>query len=201
MWHVNGMTSLCVPFVCVLTPHFTCEMYRNKCRMWNVNILHLKCLPHEPACSAGVVMASHFTCEMYINKCHMWNVKSRHTYKWLLYMCDMTFSEAILVIAFKHVQCISVCCSVLQCVAVCCSVLRCVAVCCSRYDSYTSLVYAMWLLHHMRDMHHSYVMQHTATHCNTLQHTATHCSTLQHTATQYPDMHYSHLIFFPMWFL
>jgi len=28
-----------------------------------------------------------------------------------------------------------------------------------------------------------YVLQHTATHCNTLQHTATHCNTLQHTAT------------------
>jgi len=25
-----------------------------------------------------------------------------------------------------------------------------------------------------------YVLQHTATHCNTLQHTATHCNTLQH---------------------
>ena len=28
-----------------------------------------------------------------------------------------------------------------------------------------------------------YILQHTATHCNTLQHTATHCNTLQHTAT------------------
>jgi len=28
-----------------------------------------------------------------------------------------------------------------------------------------------------------YVLQHTATHCNTLQHTATRCNTLQHTAT------------------
>ena len=27
----------------------------------------------------------------------------------------------------------------------------------------------------------SYLMQHTATHCNTLQHAATHCNTLQHT--------------------
>ena len=32
-------------------------------------------------------------------------------------------------------------------------------------------------------MSHSYVNQHTATHCNTLQHTATHCNALQHTAT------------------
>ena len=28
-----------------------------------------------------------------------------------------------------------------------------------------------------------YILQHTATHCNTLQHTATHCNTMQHTAT------------------
>ena len=30
---------------------------------------------------------------------------------------------------------------------------------------------------------HCHTLQHTATHCNTLQHTATHCNTLQHTAT------------------
>jgi len=31
--------------------------------------------------------------------------------------------------------------------------------------------------------HPPWILQHTATHCNTLQHTATHCNTLQHTAT------------------
>ena len=30
-----------------------------------------------------------------------------------------------------------------------------------------------------------WMLQHTATHCNTLRHTATHCNTLQHTATHW----------------
>jgi len=31
--------------------------------------------------------------------------------------------------------------------------------------------------------HPPWILQHTATHCNTLQHTATHCNTLQHSIT------------------
>jgi len=38
-----------------------------------------------------------------------------------------------------------------------------------------------WILQHTAT--HCNTLRHTATHCNTLQHTATHCNTLQHTAT------------------
>ena len=87
---------------------------------------------------------------------------------WLIYMRDRTHSYLWHLLI--HIWLVYMC------------DLTCLYVC-SRYDSYTSLVYAMWLPHHMRDMQHSYVMQHTATHCNTLQHTATHCNTLQHNTT------------------
>ena len=43
--------------------------------------------------------------------------------------------------------------------------------------------------------YHSFVMQHTATHCNTLQHTATHCNTLQHTATLCNKLQHTHANF------
>jgi len=36
-----------------------------------------------------------------------------------------------MIVFFKVLQCVAVCCSVLQCVAVCCSVVECVAVFCS----------------------------------------------------------------------
>jgi len=66
---------------------------------------------------------------------------------------------------------------------VCYNVLQCVAVCCSAY-SYTHIYVCTSLcafqnafpaIH--RVLLVLYLLQHTATHCNTLQHTATHCNT------------------------
>jgi len=101
--------------------------------------------------------------------------------------------------------------SVLQCVAVCCSVLQCVAGVSSiqnrlpRRASSTIIEknpqkFNPTILHHSAELaptqcvalgcrqvtqtHESFfLLQLSATHCNTLQHTATHCNTLQHTAT------------------
>ena len=41
----------------------------------------------------------------------------------------------------------------------------------------------------------SYILQHTATHCNTLQHTATHCNTLHHTFIYTQNKSLSHFTF------
>jgi len=87
---------------------------------------------------------------------------------WLIHMWDMTHSyEGHDSFTFDSICCV--------CIIVCVGVCVYVYVCMCAYvgvwrDSYIYLIFCL-----------NFLMQHTATHCNTLQHTATHCNTLQHT--------------------
>ena len=67
-----------VIYMCVLTSHFTCDIYLYTFHMWNVKPsphLHYRRVREVDISN---VKCSHFTCDIYFYTFHMWNVESRH---------------------------------------------------------------------------------------------------------------------------